>query len=69
MLCALIYIIYYIDQWLCVGSSFLHFRRAFTTFENKTPNQFYNRNARTLTAAAKLTPKIAEKANKDLKYW
>ena len=50
----------------CVGSSSLHFRREFTSFEDNTHSQFYTRDARTLTAAARLTPKIAEKANTDL---
>ena len=54
------------DNVFCVGSSFPHFRRAFTSFEDNTHSQFYTRDARTLTAAARLTPKIAEKANTDL---
>ena len=56
----------------CVGStfsSFSLFRTAFSTFEDNTHSEFYTRDARTLTAAVRLTPKIAEKANKDLKYY
>ena len=54
------------DNVFCVGSSFPHFRRAFTSFEDNTHSQFYTRDVRTLTAAARLTPKFAEKANTDL---
>ena len=60
------------DNLFCVGSSFYsftHFRSAFTSFENLTHSQFYNRDARTLTAAARLTPKTAEKAKTDLKTY
>ena len=53
------------DNVFCVGSSFPHFRRGCTSFEDNTHSQFYTRDARTLTAAARLTPKIAEKANTD----
>ena len=56
----------------CVGStfsSFPHSRRAFTTFEDNTHSEFYTRDARTLKAAARITPKKAEKANTDLKYY
>ena len=55
-----------LDNVFCVGSSFPHFRRAFTSFEDNTHSQIYTRDARTSTAAARLTPKIAEKANTDL---
>ena len=60
------------DNLFCVGSSFYsftHFLSAFTSFENLTHSQFYNRDARTLTAAAKLTPKTAKKSKTDLKTY
>ena len=60
------------DNVFCVGfsfSSFPDFRRAFTSSIGPTHSQFYTRDARTLTAAARLTPKIAEKTNKALKYY
>ena len=55
------------DNVFCVGSSVPHFRTAFTSFEDNTHSQFYTTmDARTLTAAARLTPTIAEKSNTDL---
>ena len=55
-----------------VGASFRTFvemQNALHFFEQQTHSQFYMRDARTLNAAKKTTPNIAEKASKNVQYY